>query len=188
MMFIAFSITVFVFSLVAALLIAVLVALLFTVFCVGVALLIVLPTVFATTMVATFLFLWGIGGYYILKWFDSTSPAKPGEAIGDKLNTITGGRLDFLMQKSRNPSQQRTGVQGEKGTDDEKEGLMNSAVDGDSAKAGTTNVQNTTTSIDASKCRNVTNGVQSKEIDAAETAIGAAGETKGAIPGSTGLG
>jgi len=166
-MFIVFSITVFVFSLVAALLIAVLVALLFTVFCIGVALLIVLPTVFITTMGATFLFLWGLGGYYILKWFNSTSPAKPGKAIGDKFNMITGGRLDFLMQNIRNPSQPPTRVHGEKGTDDEKERLIDSTVGGTPDKVGTKNV-------DTSKGTNVTNGFQSKEIGAVGSTTGAA--------------
>jgi energy-coupling factor transporter transmembrane protein EcfT len=181
LMFIVFSITVFVFSLVAAIIIAVLIALLFTVFCVGVALLIVLPTVFATTMGATFLFLWGLGGYYILKWFNSTSPARPGEAIGDKLNTI-------LMQNIRNSSQLRTGTHGEKGMDDEKEGLINSAVDGELAKVGTKNVQNAAKSIDISKETNVTNGVKSKEMGTVDTSTGAAGATKGAVPDSTGAG
>jgi len=182
-MFIAFSITVFVFSLVATFLIAVLVSLLFTVFCVGVALLIVLPTVFATTMGATFLFLWALGGYYILKWFNSTSPAKPGEAIGDKLNAITGGRLGFLMQNTRNPSQLRTGVQSEKETDDEKEGLIHRAVDGASANVGKKNVQNAGKNIDGTS---VTDGVQSKEMGATETSTGATG-TAG-VPESNGLG
>jgi len=185
LMFIAFSITVFVFSLVATLLIAVLIALLFTVFCVGVALLIVLPTVFATTMGATFLFLWALGGYYILKWFNSTSPAKPGEAIGDKLNAITGGRLDFLMQNTRNPSQLRTGVHSEKETDDEKEGLIHRAVDGASANVGKKNVQNAGKNIDGTS---VTDGFQSKEMGATETSTGAAGTAKGAVPDSNGLG
>jgi len=146
----------FVFSLVAALLIAVLVAILFTVVCVGVSLLIVLPTIFVTTMGATFLFLWGLGGYYILKWFNSTSPAKPGKAIGDKLSTITGGRLDFLMQNVRNPSQPPTRVEDEKGTDGEKEGLIDSTVGVEPADVATKNV-------DTSKATNVANDFQTKE-------------------------
>ena len=64
------TITIALFSIITALLVAVLAAVLFIVFAVGVALAFLLPTLFFTTMVATFIFLWGIGGYYILKWFN----------------------------------------------------------------------------------------------------------------------
>jgi len=64
------TITVFVFALIAAILIAVLGALLFTAFCVGVALLVLLPTLLITTFGATFVWLWGVGAYYLLKWFN----------------------------------------------------------------------------------------------------------------------
>lgn len=64
------SITVAIFSIITALLVALLGALLFIVFAVGVALIFLLPTLFFTTMVATFIFLWGIGSYYLLKWFN----------------------------------------------------------------------------------------------------------------------
>jgi len=102
LMFIVFTLTVFVFSLLAALLIGLLAALLFTVFMVGIALLVVLPTVFLTTMGATFLFLWGLGGYYIVKWFNEESgPAAEGDAIGDKLNRLSGGRMGFLTEGAR---------------------------------------------------------------------------------------
>ncbi|TKA42296.1 hypothetical protein B0A49_12694, partial [Cryomyces minteri] len=97
-MFVVFTLTVFVFCLVAALLVGVLAALLFTAFAVGVALLVILPTVFLTTMAASFIFLWGLGGYYIVKWFNKgDGAAADGGAIGDKLNSLTGGRLNFLM-------------------------------------------------------------------------------------------
>ncbi|KAK4992051.1 hypothetical protein LTR50_001447 [Elasticomyces elasticus] len=101
-LFALFTITVFVFSLVAALLIGVLVAVVFTVIAVGTALLIVLPTTFFTTLAACFIFLWGLGGYYLLKWFNKgDSPAEQGTAIGDKINSLAGGRLDFLMDGAR---------------------------------------------------------------------------------------
>ena len=64
------TITVAVFAVLAALLIGLLVALLFIVFAVGVALVFLLPTLFFTTLVATFIFLWGLGAYYLLKWFN----------------------------------------------------------------------------------------------------------------------
>ena len=37
---------------------------------VGFALIILLPVLFFTTAAATFIWLWGVGGYYILKWFN----------------------------------------------------------------------------------------------------------------------
>ncbi|KAF2652335.1 hypothetical protein K491DRAFT_663898 [Lophiostoma macrostomum CBS 122681] len=101
-LFITFSITVFLFSLIAAVLVAVLVAVLFTIFIVGLALLIALPTLFFTSFSATFVFLWGLGGYYILKWAnDGEAPAPDGKAIGDKLNDMTGGRMSWLTNGSR---------------------------------------------------------------------------------------
>ncbi|KAK8225735.1 hypothetical protein HDK77DRAFT_137608 [Phyllosticta capitalensis] len=97
-----FTVTVFVFSLVVALLVGVLVALLFTAFMVFVAILVVLPTTFITTMGASFVFLWGLGGYYIVKWFNQSEGTAPdGSAIGDKLNNLTGGRMSFLMDGMR---------------------------------------------------------------------------------------
>lgn len=106
-LFILFSISVFIFALVVALIIALLGAVLFTVFCVGVALLIVLPTIMFTTFAATFLFLWGLGGYHLLRWAngdknnDSGGQAPEGSAIGDKLNSLTGGKLTGFMENAR---------------------------------------------------------------------------------------
>ena len=69
-LFAVMSLTVFVVALVAGLLVGVLGAVLFTVFCVGVALIVLLPILFFTTAAATFVFLWGLGAYYIVKWFN----------------------------------------------------------------------------------------------------------------------
>ena len=69
-LFVLMTITVAVFALVAALLVGLLGALLFIAFCVGLALIVLLPTLFFTTLVATFLFLWGVGAYYLVKWFN----------------------------------------------------------------------------------------------------------------------
>ena len=64
------TVGVLVFSLVAALVIGVLGALVFTVICVGFALLILLPVLFVTTFAGAFIWLWGVGAYYIVKWFN----------------------------------------------------------------------------------------------------------------------
>jgi hypothetical protein len=104
-LFILFSLTVFIFALVVGLLVGVLAAVAFTLFAVGLALMIVLPTVFFTTMGATFLFLWGLGGYYILKWANSDGDSKKsddgGPTIGDRLNSLSGGRLTGFMNSAR---------------------------------------------------------------------------------------
>ncbi|KAI7472041.1 hypothetical protein KC357_g5884 [Hortaea werneckii] len=107
-LFILFTLTVAIFSLVVGLLLGLLAAVLFTLFCVGIALTIVLPTVFFTTMAACFLFLWGLGGYYLLSWGNSAGggeqgdgKAPEGQAIGDKLNNLVGGRLSGFMSSAR---------------------------------------------------------------------------------------
>ncbi len=69
-LFVLMSITVLVFALLAGILVGVLGAVLFTVFCLGLALLVLLPTLFMTTFAGTFIFLWGLGAYYIVKWFN----------------------------------------------------------------------------------------------------------------------
>jgi hypothetical protein len=105
-LFVLFSLTVFIFALVVGLLVGVLAAVAFTLFAVGLALTIVLPTVFFTTMGATFLFLWGLGGYYALKWAngesDSSKNSEGGSStIGDKLNSLSGGRLTGFMSAAK---------------------------------------------------------------------------------------
>jgi len=172
-MFGVFTITVFVFSLVAALLIGVLAALLFTVFMVGVALLVVIPTVFITTMGATFLFLWGLGGYYILKWFnEGESPAPEGSAIGDTLNNLTGGRMSFLMDGVRKKEAQGAGEKKSNGT-------ANGGVPDVAKNADIGNVKDQAT-------KNV-DGVQKRVGKATGGATNAVGTAKGAVGGVTGL-
>ena len=101
-----------VFALIVALVLALLGTLLFIVFMAGAALIFLLPTLFVTTAVATFLWLWGVGCYYLLKYFNEKPipgihvPLKEGlegEAgdyadrgvlegyAGDVMGQITGG-------------------------------------------------------------------------------------------------
>lgn len=105
-LFILFSIVVFITALVVALVVALLAAVIFTLFCVGTALIIVFPAVLFTTGAACFLFLWGLGGYYILKWANGAESkegqqAAEGSSIGDSLNRLTGGKLDGFMEGAR---------------------------------------------------------------------------------------
>lgn len=91
-LFAIMTITVIIFSLLGALLIGLLGALVFIVVAVGFALIILLPTLFVTTFAAAFIWLWGLGGYYILKWFNQKeipgihTPLKDGMS----LDAITG--------------------------------------------------------------------------------------------------
>ena len=86
------TITVVVFSLLAALLIGLIGALLFIVFAVGFALVILLPTLFITTFAAAFIWLWGMGAYYILKWFNQKEIPGIHKPLseGMSLDAITG--------------------------------------------------------------------------------------------------
>lgn len=99
-----FGITVLVFAIVVALVVGLLCAVLFTVFCLGVALCILFPVVFFTTLTAVFLFLLALGGYYAIKWMnkgDRKLPTAKGDAIGDQISSLTGGKLDWVMGQVR---------------------------------------------------------------------------------------
>lgn len=97
-LFVIMTITVVIFSIIVALILAVLAAVLFSVACVGFALIILLPTLFITTAAASFIWLWGLGAFYILKWFNKKEiPGihKPmGEGIEGELglDALTGDK------------------------------------------------------------------------------------------------
>ncbi|KAF4302964.1 hypothetical protein GTA08_BOTSDO09201 [Botryosphaeria dothidea] len=189
-MFAVFTLTVFVFSLVAALLVALLVALLFTAFMVGVALLVILPTVFLTTMGASFLFLWGLGGYYILKWFnDGASPAASAPAIGDKLNSLTGGRLDFLMNDVRKQDAKKEGGQDSNGST-EKSGSPRKIASNDNSRSSTpqpADVGNAKNQVEKTVNADGVKKRVGNTTNTANNASSAVGGAKGAIGGATGL-
>lgn len=69
-LFALMTLTVFIFALLAGILVGVLGALLFIVAAVGFALIILLPVLFFTTGAAVFIWLWGMGAYFIVKWFN----------------------------------------------------------------------------------------------------------------------
>ena len=84
----------------------------FTVTCVGIALSMVFPAIFFTTMAATFFWLWGMGGYYILRWANgsssssnantpSSSDDENNDTVGDKLNAVSGGRLTGMVEDAK---------------------------------------------------------------------------------------
>lgn len=210
-LFILFTLTVFVFSLVAALVVGLLAALVFTVFMVGVALIIVFPAVFFTSLVACFLFLWGLGGYYIFKWFNKgDTPAAPGSALGDKLNQMTGGKLNFMMSNARegekkretdpshgtappsendfknsmNPNAAAQNIQkGMNGAASNAQKAMNGGVNG-----ATSNVQKGVNGgLNSVGKSTGLDGVTGKAGNATKTTSGTVGTAKGAVGGLTGL-
>ena len=116
-LFIFMSLAVLIFALLAGIIIGVVGALLFTVFCVGVALIILLPTLFMTTFAACFIFLWGLGAYYILKWFNQKDIPGVHEGAGstvdgaksqlglDGIPALNGELPGPLGDKSKSPPQ-----------------------------------------------------------------------------------
>ena len=126
-LFVLMTITVGVFALVAGLLIALLGALVFTVFCLGIALIILLPTLFFTTMVATFLFLWGVGAYYLLKWFNQKEIPGIHKPISSAFDGITGSQNEQLgalnpSMANANTGQESKQAQGGKQGQEGKQG------------------------------------------------------------------
>ncbi|KAL8690542.1 MAG: hypothetical protein Q9218_004040 [Villophora microphyllina] len=97
-LFVLMTITVVVFAIIAALILALLAAVIFSVVCVGFALIILFPTLFLTTAGASFIWLWGVGAYYILKWFNKKEipgihKPLPGGVGGDmSLDALTGDK------------------------------------------------------------------------------------------------
>lgn len=125
-LFILFTITVALFSIIVGLLLGLLGAVVFILFAVGTALCILLPTIFFTTTCACFLFLWGLGGYFILRWANGetgSQEAPEGGAIGDKLNALTGGRLSGFMDQAKKERSKK----GIEGTDDKSTGFQHDA-------------------------------------------------------------
>lgn len=80
---------------------------LFTFTCVGLAFAALLPVIFFSTMTACFLFLCGLGGYYILRWVNGgqVNSDSSGDQIGgttdDRHNALAGGRLAEVTDSMR---------------------------------------------------------------------------------------
>ena len=108
-LFMLMTITVVVFALLAGILVGLIGALLFIVAAVGFALIIVLPVLFFTTGAAVFFWLWGMGTYYIIKWFNE----KPVPGVN---SDMAGGLAEASGIKDL-PGMNGAPVLGEKGTD-----------------------------------------------------------------------
>jgi len=121
-LFVAMTITVAVFALVAALLIALVGTLAFILLAVVAALVFLLPTLFFTTLVATFVFLWGLGAYYIVKWFNEK------EVPGIHVGLVEGLKKDSMeMTEPDDQHQKETEALGEQRQPPEKSQQTSSA-------------------------------------------------------------
>ena len=197
-LFVLFSLTVFIFALVVALVVALLAAVLFTLFAVGTALLFVFPAVLFTTGTACFLFLWGLGGYYILRWANGDKEGAPkqapeGQSIGDSLNRFSGGRLDGFMQNVRSqnannnetgkndrPAKQQQNAQTQDHSTSEKQ---NGFAAGNHAK-NATNEASKHVGTASNQATDAVSGATKPVTDASNTA----GTIKGGLSGASGLG
>lgn len=198
-LFILFSISVFIFALIVALIVALLGAVLFTLFCVGVALTIVLPTILFTTFAATFLFLWGLGGYHILKWANGDSngeggPAPEGSAIGDKLNSLTGGRLTGFMESARGVDAKK-GIEGygdrfNKPAESEKKSKNDGEEKSSATTTGSNAKANQQVGDSAARANDAVKNVDRTAANASGTVSNAAkplSYAKGGLTGASGL-
>ncbi|KAK5052050.1 hypothetical protein LTR84_002854 [Exophiala bonariae] len=89
-LFALMTLTVFIFALLAGILVGVLGALLFIVAAVGFALIVLLPILFFTTGAAVFIWLWGMGAYFIVKWFNQKDVPGVHTDLADGVSKATG--------------------------------------------------------------------------------------------------
>jgi hypothetical protein len=107
--FSAFILTVAVFSVSVAVLLGIFTALLFTAAVTGLTFLVALPIMFLTTFSACFLFLWGLGSYYILEWVTKHGyPVDMRQAIAEKSKYFTQNRTMRLQSREPNESRNTT--------------------------------------------------------------------------------
>ena len=171
------TITVLVFSLVAALVIGVLGALLFSAFCVGIALLVLLPVLFITTFAGAFIWLWGVGGYYILKWFNKKDIPGIHTSMEDGLKGEDGplGGLSALNGEA-------------KGSSPREQKRLDAPAEKKSAERQTNGTAKKSSGGDGGKTTGADVGDLKKAADVGKTAgkaanVGDLGGVKGSVPG-----
>ncbi|KAF2854384.1 hypothetical protein T440DRAFT_465356 [Plenodomus tracheiphilus IPT5] len=129
-LFLAFATTTLLVSLITCLLLGILAALAFTFVVVGFALIFVVPTVFIASCSATFIFIWALVGYTILRRLNGgEAPSKRGTRMGDKLHGLTvdktglriGGAAD-QTQVEKNEGKDSTKKSGAEGGEDRYNG------------------------------------------------------------------
>jgi hypothetical protein len=69
-----------------------------------VALFIVVPTLFLTTLASVFVYTWAMIGYYVFRWYNQAErPEEERESVSRKLDKISGERLQGLMDTAWKP-------------------------------------------------------------------------------------
>ncbi|KAK4691404.1 hypothetical protein P7C71_g5591, partial [Lecanoromycetidae sp. Uapishka_2] len=183
-LFIVMTISVVIFALLAGLIIGLVGAVLFIVVCVGFALIILLPTLFFTTAAATFIWLWGFAGYYILKKFNQKEI--PGihvpmdEGMKKQFGAITGDDGP-KPQANGGPKENEKHANG--GPKEEKKGAHTKAMNGTAEQV---------TKAGKSSGVDVANPKEAADVGkhagkATNAAQGVAGGAKGAVGGAVGL-
>lgn len=96
LLFVIMTITVAILALVVGLLVGLIGAVLFILGAVGFALAFLLPTLFLTTAAGVAIWLFGMGAYYIIKWFNEKEVPGVHKPMGDELKNSTGLSADSL--------------------------------------------------------------------------------------------
>ena len=145
-------------------------------------------------MAACFLFLWGLGGYYILRWAnggekEAQEAGEGGGNVGDKLNSMAGGRLTGFMDAAK-AERAKGGIEGysdqytkpkvpEKKQEGEKEHAQPN---------GSAHKQDVGISDVSSATSNVSSATKATGVDGVhKTGANVTGAVKGGLGGATGL-
>lgn len=195
------TITVVVFSLLGALLLGLLGALVFIVLTVGFALLILLPTIFITTFAAAFIWLWGVGAYYIVKWFNQkeipgihTSWKEGLSGLTDGLGGLGSGEKAAKEEANGEPNKGRADHgDGEDGEGEEKGEVQKKRVKRRDGEGKNGPVDDVVDKVPQDKVKDIGKkaGVDTENLDPKEAAdvgkvLGKTGDVKKATEGVTG--
>ena len=94
----AFTITVFIFTLIVALALGLIAAVLLSASCIGVSLILIPPILCFTSFAASVVFLWGLCGYYVIRYFNDRGKARANPGHGSTTRNITAGDSNGDMQ------------------------------------------------------------------------------------------
>ena len=199
------TISVAVFAILVAIILAVLGTVIFILFWVGVALIFLLPTLFITTGIATFVWLWGVGTYYILKYFNE-KPI-PGihtsfkDGVVDQLgadNAVTHQLADLTGQKIEGSGEEKGAAERkeiEEGQDKKKPPKLDEKKGGEGKDKGEKGGMNghapdpknaADIGKHAGKATQAAGGAKDQVSGAAGKASGAAGQVTGVAGGAKG--
>lgn len=186
------TITVVVFSLLGALLLGLLGALVVIVITVGFALLILLPTIFITTFAAAFIWLWGVGAYYIVKWFNQKEIPGIHTSWKEGLSGLGSGEKASKEEANGEPNKGR-GDHGEDGEGEEKGEVQKKRVKKRDGEGNNGPVDDVIDKVPQDKVKDVgkKTGVDTENLDPKEAAdvgkvVGKTGDVKKATEGVTG--